>query len=290
MHAAEQKAGTDGKSAFTPKDEFVCHDKMKQELSLLQQKIMSLESKLKQSSCIGLDSRTLTAVPTAKKADVVPEQPSSHIIRERPNPCNRSVSSVRGTQTPMVHSKAYCNESPKSQCHTHTNSVSKPQHSFSVARASVTSLPSGPIRSTPSKLLAKRSGTAARKSRVDTTITKSVRKERSRMEDKENIRAQPSHIKRGPVKPAAADLAKKDSDNWRRKYEKLKEKNEKLAEDYEELLENYKASEEVRKQQRRRIRELEKQQHVKPSASIEAVASSTSCGFSVNVRKKVHKK
>lgn len=309
----KQDAVTDDqlKATPTPKDEFIGRDKMHYELSLLQQKIMALEGKLKQSSCIGLDSRrisTSTLVNQVAPMECPRKEPGSQATPTKPNDsvisyalndprCSHSMSCSKVSQTPLFHySKAegkmsqssMLEDSPKSALfHSHTNSIVKSTTTTTKPARCLTAARPCRARSSLSNdipiEITKPSVNNKLKCRHNSVIKGSTICARSKKasENKENRRQESSISRPGnALKNHKKKSNNNESEGWKRKYETLRSEHEKLREEHEELLEKYQASEVVRKQQRKKIRELEKG----------AMAVSIKVGSgTTNVKKRAHK-
>jgi len=285
------------KKALEPfKSEIVGHEKMHQELSMLQDKIKALENKLKQTSCVGFDTRSMSVV--SKKEDKSP------LNRSHEN-AYQSADTSRISRTPIIPSKRSglsCEKAAKA--HTHSNSNAKPPLEISHRNYSLAGIPSAPAKSSPKQIK------TFSRTKLDYGL-KSAKKD----ENKENMRTHNDSVQqmssakkrvaRNESRTKIADespkeellkllLQKKEKevDKWKKKYETLKETDDKLQQEHKQLAENYKASETIRKQQRKRIHELEKKTkkvHKQVEIQAEMQRPKTSSCISVNVKKKLHK-
>jgi len=218
--------------------------------------------------------------------------------------------------------------------HTHTNSTYKDIHEKLRNNRSFSNLPKEISKESPAKNLIKSihkeiSATKLTEKTQNFLTRKSAEKpktsipskkpisqisQKSDKENSENCNNQSSLLKataaselkkvknpsKTQLKPKTAHPVKQNSpknanENWKQKYEKLKAQNEKLQTDFHELAENYKMSEQLRKQQRKHIRELEKK--LKAVTTVSQINSSVNESLeikpapqiSVNIKKKSNK-
>lgn len=246
-------------------------DKMKKELGMLQEKINSLEQKLKKTNCIGFDpSCFLKPIPLNNE-----HQKEEHTLLKRQDKENvgkiipRSVSTKKLSasidtsikyQASFRESLATFNGVPSSEknqvLNTSVQATAKKVPGLIKANrrnCTKSAVKANKENKAPSNL------TSSRRNSVTSNPLKPLDKkfDQTKMEKIYNAESNKDLKQMLEEERQKKEMFRKEADKWKKRCEKLQQNEKQMKNDYAELEENYKSSEEIRKQQRKKIRELE---------------------------------